>query len=43
MIHMIESFLDWGGTKKDITCLVLSAVALAVSILAPGLLPFDAA
>ena len=43
MIHMIESFLDWGGTKKDITCLVLSAVALAVSIFAPGLLPFDAA
>lgn len=39
----IEEIMEWGGTGKDITLLVISAVALLVSIfhLVPGL-PFDA-
>lgn len=32
MIKQLEKFLDWGGMKKDITCLVLSGIALAASI-----------
>ena len=44
MIHALERFLEWGGVKKDVTCLVLSGAALLVSIfdLLPQL-PFDAA
>ena len=44
MIHALERFLEWGGVKKDVTCLVLSGIALLVSIfdLLPQL-PFDAA
>ena len=40
----IEEIMEWGGTGKDITLLVISAVALLISIfhLIPGL-PFDAA
>ena len=44
MIHALERFLEWGGVKKDVTCLVLSGIALLISIfdLLPRL-PFDAA
>ena len=44
MIHALERFLEWGGVKKDVTCLVLSGAALLASIfdLLPQL-PFDAA
>ena len=44
MIHALERFLEWGGVKKDVTCLVLSGAALLISIfdLLPQL-PFDAA
>ena len=40
----IEEIMEWGGTGKDITLLVISAVALLISIfhLIPGL-PLDAA
>lgn len=40
----IEEIMEWGGTGKDIALLVISAVALLISIfhLIPGL-PFDAA
>lgn len=31
-MEKLEEFLEWGGTKKDITCLVLSGIALATSI-----------
>ena len=31
-MERIEAFLDWGGTKKDIVCLVVSAAALIISI-----------
>lgn len=39
----LEAFLEWGGIKKDVVCLVLSAVALVVSMAHPSFLPFDAA
>lgn len=31
-MEKLEEFLEWGGTKKDITCLVLPGIALAASI-----------
>ncbi len=39
----IEEFLEWGGTKKDIVCLVLSGAALLISMFDLLPLPFDAA
>ena len=39
----IEAFLEWGGLKKDIFCLSVSAVALIISIFCLVPLPFDAA
>ena len=43
-VEALEPFLEWGGVRKDITCLVISGAALIVSIfdLIPAL-PFDAA
>ena len=29
----LEALLDWGGTRKDITLLILSAAALALVVL----------
>lgn len=43
IIEKLESFLELGGTKKDITCLVLSGIALIISIFDLVPLPFDAA
>ena len=42
-IQKIEQFLEWGGTKKDITLLVISGLSLLISILIPDILPFDTA
>ena len=39
----LEAFLDWGGIKRDIVCLTLSAFALLASILGLSPLPLDAA
>lgn len=39
----LEEILEWGGTKKDITCLVLSGIGLIISIFDLIPLPFDAA
>ena len=39
----LEAFLSWGGTKRDITFLVLSAIGLIASMVAPGALPVDPA
>ena len=33
----LENFLEWGGVKKDVTCLVLSGIALLASLLDVGL------
>ena len=43
IIEKLESFLEIGGTKKDIPCLVLSGIALIISIFHLAPLPFDAA
>lgn len=42
-MEKLEEFLEWGGTKKDITCLVLSAIALAASIAKIRVFGVDAA
>jgi heavy metal translocating P-type ATPase len=42
-MEKIEEFLEWGGMKKDIVCLVISAIALLCSIFKLVPLPFDAA
>jgi heavy metal translocating P-type ATPase len=41
-MEKLEAFLEWGGTKRNVCCLLISAVALALSLL--GLeLPVDPA
>ena len=42
-LEKVEELMDAGGTRKDIVLLAVSALALAVSFFAPGLLPFDPA
>ena len=39
----LERFLEWGGARKDIALLAVSAVALLISIFELLPLPFDAA
>lgn len=43
IIEKLEALLEWGGTKKDITCLVLGGLSLIASIFDFIPLPFDAA
>lgn len=43
VIKRVEDFLELGGTEKDIAFLVISGIALLVSIFLPYMLPFDAA
>ena len=42
-MKQIEAFLEWGGLKRDVACLVISALALAISIFDWLSLPIDAA
>ena len=42
-IEMLERFLELGGTKKDIVCLVIAGVSLVLSLLGIVPLPFDIA
>lgn len=42
-MNKLEELLAWGGTKKDITFLALSGMALLISILGIPGLPFNAA
>lgn len=42
-MEKIEYFLEWGGMKKDILCLIIAAIALCISIFDFLALPFDAA
>ena len=42
-MERLEAFLEWGGVKKDVTCLVLSGLALVASIFDLLPLPFDPA
>ncbi len=39
----LEAFLEWGGVKKDVTCLILSGIALLISIFDLVPFPFDPA
>ena len=43
LIEGLEDILEWGGTKRDITFLVISGIALLCSIFKILPLPFDAA
>lgn len=43
LLEGIEAFLELGGTKKDITLLVISAIALGLSFFEIPVFPFDAA
>lgn len=43
MIKKLEDFLEWGGTKKDITFLILGGISLLISIFDLVPLPFDVA
>lgn len=40
-MEKLEAVLDWGGTKKDIFCLILSGICLLLSMLDFIPLPFD--
>lgn len=42
-VAKLEYLLEWGGIKKDITFLILSGIALVISIFDLISLPFDAA
>lgn len=42
-IEKLEELLEWGGTKKDIACLVFGGISLIISIFDFVQLPFDAA
>ena len=43
IIQKLEDFLELGGTKKDITLLAISGVALLLSIFKVKVFPFDLA
>ncbi len=43
IIEGLERFLEFGGTKKDVTCLVIAGVSLILSLLGIVPLPFDIA
>lgn len=43
IIEKIEEFMDLGGTKKDIACLIIGGLSLLASIFDLLPLPFDAA
>ena len=43
VIKGLEAVLEWGGTKREIAFLVISAIALATSFFVPDVLPFNPA
>ena len=43
ILRKVEAALEWGGLRKDILLLVISGVALILSLLNVQILPFDAA
>lgn len=42
-MEKIEEFMEWGGVKKEVICLVISAIGLLISIFDLIPLPFDGA
>ena len=43
LIEKLEAALEWGGTKKDIACLVIGGISLILSLFDLVQLPFDPA
>ena len=43
ILEKLEELLEWGGTKRDVTLLVISGLALVMSIFDFTPFPFDAA
>ena len=43
IMNALEYLLELGGTKRDICFLVMSGIALLISLVNPSLLPFDTA
>lgn len=43
VVKGLEAMLEWGGTKREIALLVISAIALVTSFFAPDVLPFNPA
>ena len=43
IIEKLGGLLEWGGTLKDVICLVLGGISLAISLFDLVPLPFDAA
>ena len=43
MIRFLESLSSWGGVKRDVVFLILSGLALAVSLIDPALFPIHPA
>ncbi len=43
MMGMLEKIVEWGGVKRDIAFLIVSAAALALSLFRPAGLPVDPA
>ena len=43
MKERLEAALEWGGVKKDVACIIASAVALVVSFMSAGGLPVNPA
>ncbi len=42
-MEKLERFLEWGGVKKDVICLVIGGISLVISIFDLLPMPFDAA
>lgn len=42
-VELLDTFLAWGGTRKDGALLVLSALSLVLSFFRPDILPFNPA
>lgn len=43
IIEKLERLLEWGGTSKDVLCLILGGISLLISLFDLVPLPFDAA
>ena len=43
MIRFLESLSSWGGVKRDVVFLILSGLALVVSLIDPTLFPIHPA
>lgn len=42
-MERLEKFLEWGGIRREVVCLVFAGISLLASMFAPAWLPFDTA